>query len=130
MEKRVAFIERTPLWEELLFLWDRLYSQDFKELVKKTTGETTHRDTAIRTNEWKLIHRSSREIEEKISWLKFISGIPVNRAEYELYNLQNDPLELKNVYNENPLMAEQLKDQLLSWENQFPLYTNLQHDSK
>ena len=130
MKKRVAFIERTPLWEEIVVIWDKLYSKDFRDLVHSTAGETTHRDTAIRTNDWKLIHRTSRDIEKKISWWKFISGIPANRAEYELYNLQNDPSELKNVYDENPLIAEQLKNQLLSWENQFPLYTNLQQASK
>lgn len=55
---------------------------------------------AIIDNGWKLVHNVKS---------------PDNRAEYELYHHQEDPLDLKNVLDENPDVVEMLKGKLAEW---------------
>lgn len=113
-ESLSAYITRTPLWEEVLFwiIRNDYLSFDFIDSL----DNSTHADIAIRTNEWKLIYRQSREIEEKISWYGFISNKTIKRDEFELYDLEEDPYEQINVIGDYPDIAEELKKDLLLWE--------------
>ncbi len=105
------FLTRTPLWERILSTevpW-------LLPLVPKDNAANYH-DTALRTDEWKLVHRTARQAEEQYSWYGHMSGVPVVRPEYELYHMPTDPHETMNVYAEYPQIAEALKEKLLSWE--------------
>ncbi|MEK7567376.1 MAG: sulfatase [Patescibacteria group bacterium] len=108
-----VFITRTPLWERFVFVQDT--DSIFSEFRRKD-DESHFRDTAIRNKEWKLIHRRAREIENYYSLWRFIGGTPPTRAEYELYNLFQDPLEQDNVAEQFPGIVIKLKYRLLQWE--------------
>lgn len=61
------------------------------------------RHYGVRTDRYKLIH--------------FYNDIDV----WELYDLQNDPMEMKNIYNEpgNEEIIKQLKDELHKLQKQY-----------
>ena len=64
---------------------------------------------SIRNNDWKLI----REIV-------YSAEIPhtIESTSYELYNLKEDPEELKNAYGEDQNVFSELNSKLLEWFNQ------------
>lgn len=126
---KYVFLERTPLGEHILGREAKpelcpsgkpnkncpisLY-EEFQALDKKNNFY----DVGVRTNEWKLIYRQSREIENKYSWWNFLTGRAViNRPEFELYNLKDDPLEQKNLYGnpETLNIFNELKIKLFDW---------------
>jgi arylsulfatase A-like enzyme len=115
-----AFIERIPLWEEGILRFSGInsgipieYRLKLNELFRNITCE----DTAIRTKDWKLIHRMSAMIEAKISWWAYISGQNITRPEFELYNLKDDPYEQENLIEKYPVTAKNLINELARWEN-------------
>lgn len=93
----------------------------------------------IRDEEWKLIRENRRKIKLDFEWFKdysqeeekkFVSAYQkymdahevrptyTNDPEEEiflLYNLRNDPDELVNLYEKEPIIAEKLKKELLAW---------------
>ena len=119
-----AFIERIPLWENIIATTWRTYGNrqftveqgkaydDFSQLDDKNH----YRDIAVRTNKWKLIHRQSREVQERYSWWHILSGKEMKISEYELYDLENDPNETENVLDRYPEEAGLLKQKLAEWE--------------
>jgi arylsulfatase A-like enzyme len=110
-KRDAAYIERVPLWEETSL-----------ELVQQVLGirgikneKTGARDIAIRTEKWKYIKRLAKDRVEEISWWKAISGSPVTVPPEELYDLEADPLETKNVISEHPDVAAELRTRLDAW---------------
>jgi len=106
-ERNEIYIERVPLWEEAVLL------------PGQSTGilaaDSGAKDIAIRTDKWKYILRLANKREEEISvWAK-LTGIPAKIPPAELYDLKNDPKEAKNVVDQNPEVAAQLKKQLTDW---------------
>jgi len=128
-----AFIDRTPWWEFNLSRWyldfesakgDRFPPSERKKLdeyrtLLKTSFEPLDYppgDIAVRTNEWKLILHKNRDLLDKVSWWSFITGQKQAVEEMELYDLRNDPDEIKNVAGERPEVAAKLKAKLLEWD--------------
>lgn len=130
-----VIIERTPLWERVMFQGYSFDKQNKSvssiENYAYSTAEKQARfydretiqyiqskdflnenDFAIRTNEWKLIYRKSKIFQENYSWWKVLKGEFIDVEEFELYNLKMDPKEQENVINDHPLIAEELKNKL------------------
>ena len=78
-------------------------------------GMYHYRDVSVRTKEWKLIFRESRDVEEKYSWWRRLVGDTAPIPEYELYHLSVDQLEQKNVVDQYPEVASELKLVLQKW---------------
>ena len=112
---RPAIMERIPLWEDM-FRHLGSMPADYVERVTPILDERVYGDVGIRTDRWKLIHRRSRDIEAQVSWWSYVTGIPQEREEYELYDLDADPTELRNVYEQHPEDARRLREQLTAWE--------------
>jgi arylsulfatase A-like enzyme len=129
-----AYIERTPWWEFNISKW-YLDFQDargtaafppseknkldaYRALLKESFSglEQPPGDIAIRSDAWKLILRKNATLLRKVSWWNFISGRNMPVEEAELYDLKNDPLEIKNVYGEHPEIVARLKARLLAWD--------------
>ncbi len=115
---RYVFIERISLWKESGNRFIPLENnQPFFYLLgtfQDLQGDPffRQRDAAIRTNEWKLIYRKSKDFQEKYSWWRILSKDKQKRRDYELYNLKTDPEERENVIDEYPIVAENLKERL------------------
>lgn len=128
-----VYIDRLPWWEYTLYKWylefknntgahfaasekDKL--QKYQILLKSQFDELGYPpgDIAIRTNEWKLILRKNTTLYDKISWRHFITGMSGVVEEVELYDLQKDPMETKNVASDYPEKVAQLKEKLLKWD--------------
>ena len=97
---KYIFIERSPLWEEF---------------AKTNTTFLPHIDFGVRTSEWKLIYRTSRDFEMNNSWWGYISGQKIFVPEFELYNIKQDPKEQKNLYFDRIDVADRLKTNLFEW---------------
>ncbi len=67
---------------------------------KRTINES------VGTTDWKLIHEEDYDKDLK----------PVSES-YELYNLKDDPDELKNLIDAEPARAEELKNALVAWKD-------------
>jgi len=59
---------------------------------------------------------------------KFIQNINDDKQSYELYNLQNDPLEEKNIITTGSKQIEQLKKSLRTIRNKKSLSKNVEYD--
>lgn len=105
---RAVFIERNPLWEESAL------ASAMKELGLSLVKEH-HKDIAIRTSDWKYILRTSKSALERISWWGLVSGQKVTIPSEELYDVKNDPQELKNVIDNYPAVASDLRQRLDTW---------------
>lgn len=106
-----VFMTRTPLWERVLATIDDWYLGFVKE------DDARHAyDTAIRTDEWLLIHRLARSALREYSWYGRLTGTPVELPEYELYKVSEDPFETTNLYASEPEVAHGLRTRLLEWE--------------
>ena len=64
----------------------------------------------------------------RTSKYKFIQNIHDDKKSYELYNLQNDPLEEKNIASTNNEQIEQLKKSLRTMRNKKSLSQNVEFD--
>jgi arylsulfatase A-like enzyme len=128
-----TYIERMPWWEYTLHKWYLEFKSDtgahfaesekkklseYQELLHKSFEELGYPpgDIAIRSNDWKLIYRKNRDLYEKVSWQHFITGKSGKVDEVELYDLKNDPLETRNVADDNPKVVARLKEKLLKWD--------------
>ncbi|GAM09275.1 iduronate 2-sulfatase [Geobacter sp. OR-1] len=127
-----AFIDRLPWWEYVLGGWhlehqserEAQYTpleiakmKDYRNLLNKTIlGEYPPECIAVRTNKWKLILREKSNLLENISWWNFISGKKFPVDSIELFDLDKDPMEQKNVAKDHPKVVEQLKAKLLEWD--------------
>lgn len=108
-----VFLTRTPLWERLLA--DQIpWLAPFADLDNR---EHLY-DTAVRTDEWLLIHRRTRDALRTYSWYGHLSGAPVSIPEYELYRASSDPLELHDVYAANASAVAPLRAELAAWERE------------
>ncbi len=112
---KVAYFERIPLWEEI-FRHRTKMPRSFVDRVGDLLDRDIYGDTGLRTTRWKLIHRKARDIEAQVSWYGWLSGTPVERAEWELYDLEADPDEQANLVDLHPEVAAGLQAKLLRWE--------------
>jgi hypothetical protein len=64
----------------------------------------------------------------RTSKYKFIQNINDDKQSYELYNLQNDPLEEKNIITTGSKQIEQLKKSLRTIRNKKSLSKNVEYD--
>ena len=104
-----VFMERNPLWEETTQVRPKVEEQGIN------VGEDRHKDIAIRTPKWKYIWRMSAKQMEKISWWQIASGKKIDFPEAELYDLENDPFETRNVLDKHPNEAADLRKRLEAW---------------
>jgi hypothetical protein len=96
--------------------------KDYRGLLKRYFGVYADRryppyDIAIRTNKWKLILRKNKSLLEEISWWGFISNKKISQEEIELYDLEVDPFEQRNVARLYPAVVATLKGNLLRWDS-------------
>ena len=61
----------------------------------------------VRTKEWKLIYTNTPRHD--------LNSEGVNNGKYELYNLSNDPKEERNIFENHPEVAKELKKKLFQW---------------
>jgi arylsulfatase A-like enzyme len=61
----------------------------------------------VRTDEWKLIYTNTPT--------SAVSSGGSSNGNYELYNLRNDPMEDKNIFENHPEVARELKKKLFQW---------------
>jgi len=111
----LAFFERIPLWEDI-FRFRASMPQAYVQRVHQVLDYSVPGDTGVRTLRWKLIHRRARDVEAQVSWSAFLTGKPLQRTEWELYDLRSDPTEQHNVVDQHPDVAEPLQAALLEWE--------------
>lgn len=127
-----AYIDRIPWWEHTLSRWylefknsQTNYPESEKTPVKEygamlraafPTGSYPPGDIAIRTKQWKLFIRKEPRLLEKVSWYAYITGIPRQYGEVELYDIIADPYERTNVASKHPEVVELLKTKLLAWD--------------
>jgi arylsulfatase A-like enzyme len=128
-----VFIDRMPWWEYTLSKWylelqnasggqfapaEEAKLSDYQQLLQTSFDTLGYPpgDIAIRSKDWKLILRKNREILEKVSWWRFITGRLQPVEELELYDLKNDPGEKKNLAREKPEEVARLKEKLLEWD--------------
>jgi arylsulfatase A-like enzyme len=127
------FIDRLPWWEYTLSKWflelqhanegkfapaeeDKL--NEYLQLLQASFDKLGYPpgDIAVRSNDWKLILRKNRDLLEKVSWWRFITDKVQPVEELELYDLKNDPGEMKNVAGEFPNVVTLLKNKLQAWD--------------
>lgn len=107
-----VFITRTPLWESLIkakgdnAIFDRFRALD---------DQVGFKDHGIRTRTAKLIHRTSRLVEEQFSCWTFVSGKKIPREEFDFYDLVKDPGELNPVLPESA-EAKAMQEKLKNWK--------------
>ena len=112
---RTAIIERVPLWEDI-FRFKAAMPDAFTQLVSERLDQGVWLDRAIRDHRYKLIHRTAREVEAEVSWYGYLTGAPPQRPEWELYDLQTDPGEQQNIYEDRADAVRALQDRLVEWE--------------
>lgn len=114
-EERPAFFQRIPLWEDI-FRYRADMPADYVQRIDPILDRAVVGDTGLRTLRWKLIHRRARAIEEQVSWWTWLSGEPVRRPEWELYDLDADPTEQVDLATKEPAVTAKLAAELLAWE--------------
>ncbi len=112
---RAAFFERIPLWEDI-FRHRSQVPLEFTSGINELLDRQVVGDTGMRTQRWKLLHRKARHIEEQVSWWAYLSGEPLIRPEWELYDLENDPTEQANVLADYADVATDMQRRLTDWE--------------
>lgn len=116
-DDRPAFTQRLPLWEDI-FRYRADMPEAYTAQIDPILDRAVYGDTGLRTLKWKLLHRRAREIEASVSWWTWLSGRPLNRPEWELYDLEADPNELVNVAEREPAVVAELSARLLAWERE------------
>ena len=111
----LAFFERIPLWEDI-FRYRLSMPNDYVNRIHRVLDYSVPGDTGVRTLRWKLIHRRARNIEAQVSWSAYLTGQPLLRQEWELYDLKKDPTEQHNVIDKHPDVAQRLQAELLEYE--------------
>ncbi len=111
----LAFFERIPLWEDI-FRYRLSMPNDYVNRIHRVLDYSVPGDTGVRTLRWKLIHRRARNIEAQVSWSAYLTGQPLQRQEWELYDLKKDPTEQHNVIDKHPDVAQRLQAELLEYE--------------
>ena len=111
----LAFFERIPLWEDI-FRFRATMPAQYVQRVHQVLDYSVPGDTGVRSLRWKLIHRRARHIEAQVSWATYLTGKPLQRQEWELYDLRKDPTEQHNVVDQHPDVAASLQAALLEWE--------------
>lgn len=109
-----ALSERVPLWEDIFRHLDHMpsgYVERIRPLLDADQPKTG--DLSLRTDRWKLIHRRARLLEAQVSWWTEVSGQPLERPEWELYDLKTDPTEQLNVADDHPQVVVRLRAELL-----------------
>lgn len=128
VKREYAVSMRTPLWENGIGdaptlrdiqannYVDRVFPQFLETLpqFRALTQDNTP-DLSIESREWKLIWRRQREAEREYGWWSTLTGKPLDRPEYELYRLSEDPQEHRNVYGQYPDVEQELRTRLESW---------------
>ena len=112
----MVFIERTPFFETLYTVEENPALAGLYDRLRTEDAVHHFHDSAVRTKEWKLIHRTGRKALARYSWWKQLTGEMAPLPEYELYHLTEDPKETRNVYDEYPDIAAPLRDRLTEWE--------------
>ncbi len=114
-EGKPAFFQRIPLWEDI-FRYRTDMPKDYVDRIDPLLDHAVYGDTGMRTLRWKLLHRRSRALEKQVSWWTYLTGIPIDRPEWELYDLAADPKEQANLADQQPDVLPGLQAQLLAWE--------------
>ncbi len=112
-QRQETYIERVPLWEEGV-----LQVRDSLRLGKFKPVDVLHEDYAIRTSKWKYILRDSAPTMEKINYWQDMTKQKMTFPPEELYDMQSDPSEQKNVAAQNPEVVKQLKAKLIKWRTE------------
>jgi arylsulfatase A-like enzyme len=110
--REAVYITRTAMWERIMSDYEGL--AEFLALDDKEHFA----DVAIRTLNWKLIHRRAHKTMEKWGWHNYLTGAQKPIPEYELYNLDLDPKEKNNIYErerQNPEVVY-VQNKLEQWE--------------
>lgn len=112
--RQYTVTERTPLMETLMY--DSSNPKDDWMIPFIFNDQKNHyRDVAVRTKDWKLIYRESREAQQEFGWWRILTGSKGAIPEYELYHLATDPTEQNNVITAFPSQARAMQRALRSW---------------
>jgi arylsulfatase A-like enzyme len=115
-----VYITRTPLWERVMTAF---HYKQLDGFVKEDNVQHFY-DTAVRTNQLKLIHRVSRDAQKKWSWLNNFVKEKIFPPEYELYDVVHDGFEKKDLYQirfKDPDVVD-LKNKLNTWEKNINIF--------
>lgn len=81
-------------------MWE--YSSNPGGSIKPGNKNNISPNLAIRSGNWKLL-------------------VNTDGSEAQLYNLSDDPKELKNVIEEHEILAKELKDKVINWRKAMPV---------
>ncbi|HXK37470.1 MAG TPA: sulfatase [Candidatus Paceibacterota bacterium] len=112
--REAVYITRTSMWERVMSYYEGL--EGFLAL----DDQEHFADVAIRTHDWKLIHRRAHRALDRWAWHNNFRASPQSYSEYELYHLGTDPRETNNIYTrerENPEIIY-LEEKLKQWERE------------
>lgn len=96
-------------------------SFNFLSLLKSESGEfkrppiiynNTRSKLAIRDKEWVLIDAPTGGVAKEPEWFKEERGVIEHSEQVELFNLSDDPQQLKNLASENPEKVKDLRTKL------------------
>ena len=101
---------------------------DGKNLLPLIEGQDTEELISYIESPPLVENPSMKYIGIRTSKYKFIQNIHGDKQSYELYNLQNDPLEEKNITTTSSKQVEQLKKSLHTIRNKKSLSHNVEYD--
>ena len=101
---------------------------DGKNLLPLIEGQDTEELISYIESPPLVENPSMKYIGIRTSKYKFIQNIHDDKQSYELYNLQNDPLEEKNIITTSSKQIEQLKKSLRTIRNKKSLSHNVEYD--
>jgi arylsulfatase A-like enzyme len=101
---------------------------DGKNLLPLIAGQDTEELISYIESPPLVENPSMKYIGIRTSKYKFIQNIHDDKQSYELYNLQNDPLEEKNITTTSSKQIEQLKKSLHTIRNKKSLSHNVEYD--
>ena len=101
---------------------------DGKNLLPLIEGQDTEELISYIESPPLVENPSMKYIGIRTSKYKFIQNIHDDKQSYELYNLQNDPLEEKNITTTSSKQIEQLKKSLHTIRNKKSLSHNVEYD--
>jgi len=101
---------------------------DGKNLLPLIEGQDTEELISYIESPPLVENPSMKYIGIRTSKYKFIQNIHDDKQSYELYNLQNDPLEEKNITTTSTKQIEQLKKSLHTIRNKKSLSHNVEYD--
>ena len=101
---------------------------DGKNLLPLIEGQDTEELISYIESPPLVENPSMKYIGIRTSKYKFIQNIHGDKQSYELYNLQNDPLEEKNIITTSSKQIEQLKKSLHTIRNRKSLSHNVEYD--